>query len=123
MEGPSPKMWSPPEEILRGQNVPNTDVADHDLKITIRILPKLQRYYPTYRHGLSSRGWGKTHDGYSYRIEKVEKLEKDSVIKSGRKKNMNSWFRMSRIITKEMKKAERQGASADVVMADASASA
>ncbi|KAK9239618.1 hypothetical protein V1525DRAFT_397926 [Lipomyces kononenkoae] len=43
-----------------------------DCVATLRILPLLQKYQGTFRHGINSRTWLTRHDGMSYRIEKVE---------------------------------------------------
>ena len=44
----------------------------HDLHITLLILPPLQRYASSVRHGLKSRSWGANHDGMSFEILKLE---------------------------------------------------
>jgi hypothetical protein len=47
---------------------------DHDLKVTVRVLPTLQHYAGSIRHKLKSREWGK-HDGMSLFVDKVEKIK------------------------------------------------
>lgn len=42
-----------------------------DLHLTLLILPALKRYASQVRHGIKSRAWGDTHDGMSFRIEKI----------------------------------------------------
>lgn len=42
-----------------------------DLHITLLILPTLQKYASRVAHGIKSRAWDDTHDGMSYRIEKI----------------------------------------------------
>ena len=42
-----------------------------DLHLTLLILPALKRYASQVRHGIKSRAWGDTHDGMSFRIEKM----------------------------------------------------
>ncbi len=96
------KTWSRPETPMKGSSSKDAEAADHDLSVMIRILTKLKKYYPSFRNGLSSRGWGTTHDGFSYRIEKVSKLEMGSVLKQGRKRGCFEWFRMARIVAQEM---------------------
>lgn len=50
-------------------------VPDHDIKVTLRVLPKLQHYTSTIQHRIKSRPWGGNHDGISLFVEKVERLE------------------------------------------------
>lgn len=47
---------------------------DHDLKVTVRVLPTLQHYASSIRHKLKSREWAK-HDGMSLFVHKVEKIK------------------------------------------------
>ncbi|GAN10740.1 conserved hypothetical protein [Mucor ambiguus] len=49
-------------------------MPDHDLKVTVRVLPTLQSYASSIRHRLKSREWGK-HDGMSLFVYKVEKVK------------------------------------------------
>ena len=42
-----------------------------DLHLTLLILPALRRYASQVRHGIKSRAWGDTHDGMSFKIEKL----------------------------------------------------
>ena len=49
-------------------------IPDHDLKVTVRVLPTLQSYASSIRHRLKSREWGK-HDGMSLFVNKVEKVK------------------------------------------------
>ena len=44
---------------------------ERDLHIVLLILPALQKYSSSVRHGLKSRCWGATHDGMSYEILKL----------------------------------------------------
>jgi hypothetical protein len=62
----------------------NTNIPDHDLSVTLRVLPKLQRYAGTIRHHLKSRDWGSNHDGMSLFVEKVEKLPRGEARSKGR---------------------------------------
>ncbi|KAI8092200.1 histone deacetylation protein Rxt3-domain-containing protein [Gilbertella persicaria] len=59
-------------------------IPDHDLKVTVRVLPTLQSYASTIRNKLKSREWGR-HDGMSLFVNKVEK------IKASRKKKKNMY--------------------------------
>lgn len=47
---------------------------DHDLKVTVRVLPTLQHYASSIRYKLKSREWAK-HDGMSLFVDKVEKIK------------------------------------------------
>lgn len=49
-------------------------IPDHDLKVTVRVLPKLQHYASSIRHKLKSREWHQ-HDGMSLYVDKVEKIK------------------------------------------------
>lgn len=49
-------------------------IPDHDLKVTVRVLPKLQHYASSIRHKLKSRDWHQ-HDGMSLYVDKVEKMK------------------------------------------------
>ncbi|CAI2168324.1 12292_t:CDS:2 [Funneliformis geosporum] len=51
------------------------DYPDHDLCVTIRVLPKLVQYTSTIRDGYKSRSWG-NHHGVSYKIERVCKMKR-----------------------------------------------
>lgn len=68
--------WKPPlpRIPISGSLDPVTRVADHDLLITIRILPQLIRYRGSLRSGLISRGWGIGHDGNSIQVIACEKI-------------------------------------------------
>ncbi|KAI9489162.1 histone deacetylation protein Rxt3-domain-containing protein [Zychaea mexicana] len=52
-------------------------VPDHDLKVTLRVMPTLKRYTGTIRHYIASRTWSGNHDGASYWVEQVEKIQLD----------------------------------------------
>lgn len=49
-------------------------IPDHDLKVTVRVLPTLKNYASCIRYRLKSREWGK-HDGMSLFVDKVEKIK------------------------------------------------
>ncbi|KAI8899562.1 histone deacetylation protein Rxt3-domain-containing protein [Globomyces pollinis-pini] len=66
-------------------------LPDHDLNVTLRILPKLVKYTGSTRYGLDSKGWGSSHDGESVRIEKVTMLDSGSVYRLGRKSTSKKW--------------------------------
>ncbi|KAK4520230.1 histidine kinase osmosensor [Mucor velutinosus] len=58
-------------------------IPDHDLKVTVRVLPTLQSYASSIRHRLKSREWGK-HDGMSLFVNKVEKIKRGDARLKGR---------------------------------------
>ena len=64
---PLPKdiFTSPPDESM----VPPPGM---DLHVTLHVLPTLEKYASHVAHGIKSRAWGNTHDGVSFRIEKME---------------------------------------------------
>ncbi|KAF7722038.1 hypothetical protein EC973_003760 [Apophysomyces ossiformis] len=70
----SGKMWQKRENSGPG----------YDLKLTIRVLPKLRSYASTIRHNIKSRPWGNNHDGVSFYVEKAEKIKKGDARLRGR---------------------------------------
>ncbi|KAJ3331752.1 hypothetical protein HDU76_002308 [Blyttiomyces sp. JEL0837] len=90
------KLPSPPSSPL----IPKADPSNpskinptplYDLEVTIRILPRLQKYSGTLRNGISSRGWGGSHMGESFRIEKVVEIERGTAGRLGRKRGAREW--------------------------------
>jgi hypothetical protein len=79
-----------------------TLVPDHDLHVTLRVLPKLAKYTGSTRFGLDSkyftlkRGWG-SHDGESVRIERVEKVPNGSVKRTIRKTIASSFSNQAKL--------------------------
>ncbi|RIA99252.1 hypothetical protein C1645_811732 [Glomus cerebriforme] len=65
---------------------------DHDLCVTIRVLPKLVQYTSTLRNGYKSRSWG-NHHGVSYKIESVRKMKKGEAIGRSRGKGRKERLR------------------------------
>lgn len=57
------------EETDRRPPVPPTG---KDLHITLLILPKLERYESSVLFGLKSRGWDGTHDGMSFKVQRID---------------------------------------------------
>ena len=49
-------------------------IPDHDLKVTVKVLPTLRHYASTIRCRLKSREWGR-HDGMSLYVSKVEIIQ------------------------------------------------
>ena len=45
---------------------------DKDLHLSLLVLPPLEKYASHIAHGIKSRSWGNTHDGMSFRIEKMQ---------------------------------------------------
>jgi len=52
---------------------------DLDLQITLLILPKLRRYTSSVRHGIASRDWPGSHDGFSYAIHKLRWVDEGAM--------------------------------------------
>ncbi|CAI2175911.1 11131_t:CDS:2 [Funneliformis geosporum] len=75
------------------------DYPDHDLCVTIRVLPKLVQYTSTIRDGYKSRSWG-NHHGVSYKIERVCKMKKGEAIGrsrgKGRKERLRKFHEMKK---------------------------
>ncbi|KAF1804086.1 histone deacetylation protein Rxt3-domain-containing protein [Mucor lusitanicus] len=66
-------------------------IPDHDLKVTVRVLPTLQSYASSIRHRLRSREWGK-HDGMSLFVNKVEKIKRGDARLKGRSTLKSNMF-------------------------------
>ncbi|KAK9365448.1 hypothetical protein V1509DRAFT_633212 [Lipomyces kononenkoae] len=78
---------APSSDGLNGEN--------GDCVATLRILPLLQRYQGTFRHGINSRTWLTRHDGVSYRIEKVEFVGNGKAEDRGwkmKKRRLEEWW-------------------------------
>ncbi|KAI9034356.1 hypothetical protein DFJ74DRAFT_640183 [Hyaloraphidium curvatum] len=71
----------PPRVPFSGAIDESTKLPDHDLLITLRILPQLVRYTGSLRCGLVSRGWGAGHDGNSIRVIECEKIACGDAVK------------------------------------------
>ncbi|MCJ1472036.1 hypothetical protein MMC13_000681 [Lambiella insularis] len=54
---------------------PMDPVKDHDMHITLLILPTLQSYASLVVHGVKSRSWETKHDGLSFMIDKIAWLK------------------------------------------------
>ena len=62
---PQDVFTSPPEQ-------PMVPPPGRELHLTLLVLPTLEKYASHVAHGIKSRSWGSTHDGVSFRIEKME---------------------------------------------------
>ncbi|KAJ9103927.1 hypothetical protein QFC21_002390 [Naganishia friedmannii] len=58
-----------------------------DLRVRLRIAPKLIRYVATERAGILSRGWGNSHDGVSIVVESIERIKRGSALKANSRRN------------------------------------
>lgn len=69
----NPTITATPSEstLLAPPRKPMLPIPGKDLHLTILILPTLQNYTSLVRYGIKSRPWGKTHDGMSFKIEKI----------------------------------------------------
>ncbi|OZJ01581.1 hypothetical protein BZG36_05400 [Bifiguratus adelaidae] len=80
-----------PRAVIRhpGEDISSTsmkpDYPDGDLAVTLRVMPRLQKYASTIRNRVKSREWGNNHDGMSLMIEKVTVLKRGEAKKLGRK--------------------------------------
>ena len=50
---------------------PMLPIQGRDLHLTLLILPPLRGYASQVRNGLKSRSWNDSHDGLSFKIEKI----------------------------------------------------
>ncbi|TPX35921.1 hypothetical protein SmJEL517_g01746 [Synchytrium microbalum] len=93
----------PPSEPIQGEFNPKTNTPSHDISVTLRILPQLLHYYPSMRHGITSRGWGSSHDGESLRVESVTIIkDRPPVDSSGRKTGSKEWNVFARAVALDM---------------------
>ncbi|KAI9310921.1 histone deacetylation protein Rxt3-domain-containing protein [Dichotomocladium elegans] len=77
-----------------GSRSKSTTIPDHDLKVTLRVVPALKHYNGTIQNYIASRTWGSNHDGVSYHVERVEKTPKGLAQPCGRhaiKANMTQY--------------------------------
>ncbi|KAI9307001.1 histone deacetylation protein Rxt3-domain-containing protein [Cunninghamella echinulata] len=65
----------PATTYLRAAKHGDDTIPEHDVQITVRILPKLKRYTSSIQHRIKSREWGNNHDGVSLCVENVEVLK------------------------------------------------
>ncbi|KAJ3111141.1 hypothetical protein HDU96_005948 [Phlyctochytrium bullatum] len=92
VESSERQLPKPPQHPLIAKKDPiNPRLALHDLSVTLRVLPRLNRYTGSSRNGISSKGWGSSHDGESIRVEKIEPLPRGSVVRRGRKRGCLEW--------------------------------
>lgn len=56
---------------------------DKDLHLGLLILPTLEKYASHIAHGIKSRSWGNTHDGMSFRIEKMQWVDDQGSDRTG----------------------------------------
>lgn len=61
--------------FLRIAKYGDDTIPEHDIQITVRVLPKLKHYTSTIQHRIKSREWGNNHDGVSLCVENVEILK------------------------------------------------
>lgn len=86
------------------KRLPPVPPPDKDLHITLLILPRLERYESSLMYGLKSRAWGDTHDGMSFKVERVEWVDEGSTRgeeRSGeaRRKRLRNMMQTGRICT------------------------
>lgn len=95
----------PPPDVPEGEpQIPPVPVANKDLHITLLILPRLERYEATLMFGLKSRAWDGTHDGMSFKVERIDWVDEGSTRgeeRSGaaRRKRLRNMMRSGRICT------------------------
>jgi hypothetical protein len=90
------------------------NIPDHDVSVTLRVLPKLQRYAGTIRHHLKSREWGGNHDGMSLYVEKVDKLPRGEARSKGRGALKRGLFAFQDLRRSAITK-EKEGSTSDGV--------
>jgi len=83
---------------------PPVPPPDKDLHITLLILPRLQRYESAVLFGLRSRVWDDTHDGMSFKVERIDWVDEGVTRgeeRSGeaRRKRLRNMMRSGRICT------------------------
>lgn len=84
--------------------IPPVPPANKDLHITLLILPRLERYESSLMFGVKSRNWEGTHDGMSFKVERIEWVDEGSTRgeeRSGaaRRKRLRNMMQTGRIST------------------------
>jgi hypothetical protein len=84
--------------------IPPLPPGDKDLHITLLVLPRLERYESTLMFGLKSRAWDSTHDGMSFKVDRIDWVDEGSTRgeeRSGaaRRKRLRHMMRSGRICT------------------------
>lgn len=84
--------------------IPPVPPANKDLHITLLILPRLERYESSLMFGIKSRAWEGTHDGMSFKVERIEWVDEGSTRgeeRSGaaRRKRLRNMMQTGRICT------------------------
>ncbi|KKA18608.1 hypothetical protein T310_7445 [Rasamsonia emersonii CBS 393.64] len=93
-----------PPDAPQEARIPPVPPPDKDLHITLLILPRLERYESSVMFGLKSRAWDGTHDGMSFKVERIEWVNEGSTRgeeRSGeaRRKRLRNMMRTGRICT------------------------
>ena len=65
------KSKEPVITMMEPPSVPIYPIPKRDLHITLLILPRLQAYASHVAFGMKSREWKTTHDGMSFKVEKI----------------------------------------------------
>ena len=76
---------------------------DHDAHITVLLLPPLDFYPSTTQHHIWSREWGKTHDGMSFMIHRIEFVD-EGLASRNAERTLNA--RKQRLALEETKRKE-----------------
>lgn len=116
---PSP-MSLPPRGVSTSQPlnmdglplIPPEPVAGKDLHITLLVLPPLQKYESSIMYGIRSRPWGKTHDGMSFMVLRIDWVDEGVNSRgqdrgaSAKRKRMKYLMDAGMIWTPQLKEAE-----------------
>ncbi|CAO3625413.1 unnamed protein product [Cunninghamella echinulata] len=91
----------PATTYLRAAKYGDDTIPEHDVQVTVRVLPKLKRYTSSIQHRIKSREWGNNHDGVSLCVENVEVLKKGEARLRGRSTLKSNPIRKSIVGLKE----------------------
>jgi hypothetical protein len=107
------------ESSTGNKRVPPVFEDNKDLHITLLILPRLEKYEPSLMFGLKSRLWDGSHDGMSFKVERIEWVDEGSTRgeeRSGaaRRKRLQNMMQSGRICTGPSLLRMRGGATGGV---------
>lgn len=76
---------------------------DHDMHVTVLILPPLQAYGSTTQNHVWSRAWGQMHDGMSYMIQRIDFVDESE---ANRTSERDAKAKKQRLAAEEKKRRE-----------------
>lgn len=65
----------PPSDLTTKPSKPVRVPPEHDLHVTVLILPPLETYASSMQHHIRSREWNRVHDGMSFMIHRIQFID------------------------------------------------